>query len=439
MAANTKYLKISDIPVPMSFLVENELLGMLVCNPEYIPIARKKLTRESFADSENGRIWDTLCAMDDSREDISEGKIFSRCNGPHFQDNILKHCTGTEPISAVYDKMNAVWQVDMRRRAYFTATKMLQAASGGTAADALEIATIWAEQMQGEMEDTDTRKVCDAVNELATIIERRQKESAEGRPLRIPTSFRQLDFLTYGGFANGNLIILAARPSVGKTAIALQMARMAAEKGLSAMVFSLEMTNAELVQRMIRSVSNINGYQMAQGNIDWSAFEKATGKFADLPLWLNDKASYFDDICGKITAACRQGKCNIAFIDYLGLISFKNEGASIYQQISAATKRIKRLAKDCNIPIVLLSQLNRDMSKEGRAPELHDLRDSGSIEQDADIVLMLDRELSDDPMISSQVRMWVRKNRQGRAGDCIRLQADDTFCNFNEIEQPQNI
>lgn len=424
----------------MSYLVENELLGMLICNPEYIATARRRITRESFADPENGRVWDTLLGMDDSRDEITAGKVFSKCKSEHFSKNILPHMLGTAALSTAYDKIDALWQVDTRRRAYFTATKMIQAVTEGSAANALEIATDWAEQMQGEMESSDMLKVKDAVNELAEIVTARQNAIAEGKPLRVPTSFRILDFATYGGFAKGNLVILAARPSVGKTAIALQMARAAALRGLSAVVFSLEMTNAELVQRMIRACSTITGYDLANGKVDWQEFEAAAGKFSDLPLWFNDKSNFFDDICAKITSASRQGKCDIVFIDYLGLMSFRNDSASLYQQISTATKRIKRLAKDCNIPIVLLCQLNRDMSKEGRAPELHDLRDSGSIEQDADIVLMLDREIHKDADISRQVRMWVRKNRQGRAGDCIKLIADDSFCNFTEDpdqNQPQ--
>ena len=427
-------LSIRDFPVPASYMVENELLGMLISNPEYIPTAAAKISRESFADAENAKVWDTLVKLDNDREEITMGKVYSLCNSRHIQDNILKHCQGTEPISSAYDKMNALYQVTERRRAYFTATRILQVVQTGSASDALNIASTWAEEFRGSMEDSETRKISDAINDLAATIEKRKADTDSGKPLRVPTSFRMLDFVTYGGFANGNLVILAARPSVGKTAIALQIARAAAAKNIATLFFSLEMTNAELVQRMIRSCSTITGYELASGNVDWNAFEVASGKFSDLPLWLNDKSAFFDDICAKITAAHRQGKCDMAVIDYLGLIAFRNENATPYQQISAATRKIKQLAKACDIPIVLLCQLNRDMSKEGRAPELHDLRDSGSIEQDADIVLMLDRELSSDNDVSRQVRMFVRKNRQGRVGDCIRLNADSSFCNFIEID-----
>jgi len=275
------------------------------------------------------------------------------------------------------------------------------------------------------------------MNELGEVLQKRANDIAEGKPLRVPTGFTNVDWLTYGGFAKGNLVILAARPSVGKTAVMLQSARAAASLGIPVTVYSLEMTNLELAQRMACALAPIRQADIAQGSVDWSDFETASGKVAGLPMWLNDKAHTLDEIVAKITTAHRRGQCDAAYIDYLGLISFRNDQRSLYQQVSEATRRLKILAKECEIPVVLLCQLNRDMSRQGRAPQLHDLRDSGSIEQDADIVLMLERSLGDEPDQgpSRTVNMYVRKNRQGRVGDCLTLEANESFTNFTETNK----
>ena len=139
-----------------------------------------------------------------------------------------------------------------------------------------------------------------------------------------------------------------------------------------------------------------------------------------------------DEISTQIRQLNRKGKCDIAFIDYLGLIAYPHDNRTIYAQVTETTKRFKRLAKEAGIPIVLLCQLNRDMSKDGRAPELFDLRDSGSIEQDADIVMMLDRNL-DPAKDYHHLTMYVRKNRQGEIAT-LNILADNCITNFMEVD-----
>jgi len=429
-----KINSIKEYEVPSTYQFENGLLGCLIDNPEYICEARKRLEDDCFADENNKKLWRVLNDMDTTGKDISMTTVYPVADAQHFQKNILPHCLGTEGVTEIFDKIDALWTASSKRRAYFASTELLKLASGiGSVQQIYDIMHTYVERVNNAVKTDDTIIVGTAVNHYAETLEKRQKDVAAGKCLRVPTSFKNLDFLTYGGFANGNLIILAARPSVGKTGVMLQMARDAALKGLPALVFSLEMTNDELVQRMVTAVSGIEPFALAAGKVDWTAFDKACGRFADAPLWFNDKANKLDDIVAKITSASRQGNCSVAFIDYLGLISYREDGRSLYQQVTDCTKRLKRLAKDCDIPIVLLCQLNRDMCKEEREPKLHDLRDSGSIEQDADIVLMLDRELT-DRMDAKLVRMFVRKNRQGQVGDKLVLEADTFFTNFYETD-----
>lgn len=427
---NTR-ISIREFAIPATYALENKVLGVLVGNPSYITEARKVLGPASFSDDKNAAVWNRLCTLDDAGEPIDAARMYRDTDQEHFSKNILPYINTTDgplEMAAAVDDLGAV---TARRRTYFTACDLLRLASGNGTPEQLEgVLAEYQRELEAMQRKDHTVSVKEAVNDLAQILENRQADAAAGRPLRVPTSFPSLDFLTYGGFARGNLVILAARPSVGKTALMLQAARAAAVNKIPAVVYSLEMTNPELVQRMVCATTKMNNWQMNQGKIDWTAFNVATGQFSNLPLWFNDQVSTFNDIVASITQAHKKGRCEIAFIDYLGLIAFEG-GRSLYEQVTVCTKRLKKLAKDLHIPIVLLCQLNRDMSREGRAPELHDLRDSGSIEQDADIVLMLDRDMSTAEM--KDVRMFVRKNRQGRVGDCIVLRPDETFTNFCEL------
>lgn len=426
-----KYIhRLSEYPLPNSYALENKVLGTIVNESGLIDEARKYLTSLSFEDEENRKLWALLKRMDAEGETINMESVFAKCNTAHFKDHILPHIGTTTPLEA-YGTIRALYEVTLKRKAYIAGLGMIQAAQrtdGST--EALATATNFIKDIEDELQDESTRSIGEAVNEFASMVESREKARNNGKIVRIPTSFPTLDRITYNGWTAGQLIILAARPSIGKTAVMLQFARAASLYGASAVVFSLEMTNNELVTRMMCSTQLVNGYDLANGVVDWSKFEAASGKFCDLPLWLNDQCFTLDDISMKIRQLTKKGNCHIAFIDYLGLISYPNDNRTIYAQVTETTKRLKRLAKEAGIPIVLLCQLNRDMSKDGRAPELYDLRDSGSIEQDADIVLMLDRNLEDKENYH-RLKMYVRKNRQAELAT-LNLVADSCITNFTE-------
>ena len=137
-----------------------------------------------------------------------------------------------------------------------------------------------------------------------------------------------------------------------------------------------------------------------------------------MPLYMNDSCRSLEDITADIILGRHQERCDIAFIDYLGLIQFPSARMTLYQAISELTPRLKRVAKECRIPIVLLCQLNRNTEAENRSPQLYDLRDSGSIEQDADIVLMLER--ASKSLDDRDVNMWgAKKTARERPGMCL--------------------
>ena len=168
----------------------------------------------------------------------------------------------------------------------------------------------------------------------------------------------------------------------------LQMAKAASAAGFIPSVFNIEMGNKELAQRMLVGTGYVTQSQIAHGNVHWPEMEKAIHVVSSCRMHLYDDRCRIEEIATQIVLNHRQGRCDIAFIDYLGLMTTSDK-RPLCQAISNITKRLKQLAKSCEIPIVLLCQLNRASAIENRPPQLSDLRDSGSIEQDADIVLML--------------------------------------------------
>lgn len=431
--AYSKYIhKLDEFPIPNSYALENKALGAIISEYGLMDEARKRLSDLSFEDESNRKLWNLLKKMDAEGEPLTMESVYAKCDSEHFRKFILEHIQASTPLEA-FNAITALYDITLKRRAYIAGMNMIQAVQKENGADiALNTATNLIKDIEEELRDENTRSIGEAVTEFASMVETREKARKEGKVVRIPTSFPTLDRITYNGWTAGQLIVLAARPSIGKTAVMLQFARQSALAKVPSVVFSLEMTNNELVQRMMCSTQIVNGYDLANGVVDWSRFEQASGKFADLPLWLNDQCFTLDEISTKIRQRSRQGKCGIAFIDYLGLISYPNDNRSTYQQVTETTKRLKRLAKEAGIPIILLCQLNRELCKDGRAPELFDLRDSGSIEQDADIVMMLDRSL-DPEKDYHDLKVYVRKNRQGELAT-LDIKADSCITNFSEIK-----
>lgn len=416
--------------IPSTYQQELEVLARIIDRPLDIDYARKYLTAEMFNDDRTRKAWGVLTAMDDRREDISFSSVFPQLDGDFYTTLIpLVMADSGGAALSVPAAVNALITANTRRKAYLTGLEMIQTASGTARPDELKRAAedfvAYANGIaQGE---DDLVPLSDCVNDVAEELQKMQKDIAEGKRLRVPTSFSRLDFLTYGGFANGNLIILAARPSVGKTAVTLQMMEAAGRAGIGVGLYSLEMTHREITQRMLCSTGEVDGYAMANAKMEWSAFERAATKLDGLPVYMNDKSFSLEEVSMSIRRHARQGKIGAAYIDYLGLLELAG-GRSRYEQVSDATRRLKLLAKMAGIPIVLLCQLNRASVTDNRPPDLYDLRDSGSIEQDADIVLMLERSRKYENCIA----MYIRKNRQGRCGDNIVLEINDNYTRFTE-------
>lgn len=398
---------LAEYPIPDTSQLETRLLVSCLSNSDYLGELMRIVKPDFFSSRENRKVWDTIVDMYNKREKIDITTVFPKVDRKNFSENIIT----AEAVfgQAIMQLGVALMDTHIKKEAYLTAIGILQGIEQGEGVESVTGKFKgFSDEILGQLEDNSAKNASDLANELADDIQ-------SGRTTRIETPFPTLNFMLYGGLGGGNLIILAARPSVGKTTIALQMAQKAAKDGKKATVYSLEMTAKELVQRLIVGTSLVSTYDIVSRQVDWTKYENAVAMAVSENLRINDKAKSLDEICTKIMLDAQTGKTDVAFVDYLGLIRFYNRRMTQAQIIGEITARLKTVAKECNIPIVLLCQLNRESVRENRAPQLQDLRDSGSIEQDADVVIMLERPRDEMGTVEDgKINVWVRKNRNGK-------------------------
>lgn len=255
------------------------------------------------------------------------------------------------------------------------------------------------------------------IGETLNLIEDRynRKEAYTG----IPCGIGRLDTMT-SGFQNEEFIILGARPSIGKTAMALSMMQhIAVEKKIPCGFFSLEMSYQMIGQRLLSQESRVAGQKLRTGMLSMSDFQKlqdAAGRIFTAPLYIVDQPNMMLlDLRALARRLVVERGVKIIFIDYIGLIQTENRNAPVYEAQSEVSKSLKALARELGIPIVALCQVARDA--EGNEPNLAQLRGSGSIEQDADVVMFLHRERLKGDEPAQEAKLIVAKQRNGATGD----------------------
>lgn len=410
---NTKKSVESDgLMMPDSSILELQLLSDLIDNPDLIPTIRSSVTKEMFTTPGTQMAWTILNEMLDGGMTIDLSTIGTRIDRETLL-SILNHSPSTQ--MGTMDHCGALVEMSTRRLVWTRAYEMMCKAgdTGTEMSNLLLLPGDLVSELAGRSRvGAETQSVIDVLNSFEDELQDR----ANGTVRKIPTGFNRLDFLIMGGWTNGNLIVMSARPSVGKSAVMLQMALSACCAGFPSTVYSLEMPNGDIGQRLLWSTGHVRPRDIADDNavhaLDWGQVERANAQFDKLPLWFNTRLRTLDEICNDIVLQHQRGRCSIAFIDHLHIISGTDSTRSMYQAITERTRRFKLLAMECGIPIVLLCQLNRMSDTDNRPPDLMDLRDSGSIEQDSDIVLMLDRKDKTIPNLD----MYVRKNRNGKTG-----------------------
>ncbi len=275
---------------------------------------------------------------------------------------------------------------------------------------------------------------------LEVTFERLDELSKNKGTLRgVPTGLKNLDKIL-SGLQKENLIILAARPSVGKSSMALNIAQYASvEKKFGIALFSLEMGREQLVDRMISSQAGIDSWKISTGNLDEDDFEKygiAAGELAEANIFIDDTAGIgLLEMRTKARRLMLEQKIDLIIVDYLQLIRAPKAESRV-QEVSEISQGLKNLARELKVPVLALSQLSRAVEQRGgdKKPQLSDLRDSGSIEQDADVVMFLYRPNEED---RNNLKLNIAKHRNGATAE-FDLFFKAEFTRFYEVEgQPQ--
>ena len=268
-------------------------------------------------------------------------------------------------------------------------------------------------------------------------------EGASGGMRGVPSGFKDLDN-KLSGFQPSDLIILAARPSVGKTSLALDFARNAAVKyGVPVAIFSLEMSKEQLVDRMLSAQSQVDGWKLRTARLsldeEFQRLQQGMHELMKAPIYVDDKAA--NNILNMRSTLRRLNTdkpIGLIIVDYLQLMGTTKSYDNMVNQVTEISRSLKGLAKEFNAPVIALSQLSRAVESRGGRPRLSDLRDSGSIEQDADIVMFIHREdkYGENSEKKNVVEILIEKHRNGPTG-IVELFFDDKKTSFLSVEKSE--
>jgi replicative DNA helicase len=306
------------------------------------------------------------------------------------------------------------------RRLVEAGTRIVQMgyASEGEVVDLVNNAQAEIYAVTGGVESEDFVPLTDAVTTAIDEIE--AAKGRDGQMVGVPTGFSELDELT-NGLHPGQLIILAARPALGKSTLGLDLARAAAiHNDMPVIIFSLEMGRSEIAMRLLSAEASVGLQSMRKGTVhsqDWTTIAQTRGRINDAPLYIDDSPNM---TLVEIRAKCRRLKQRVGLkmviIDYLQLMTSGKRVESRQQEVSEFSRALKLLAKELEVPVIAISQLNRGPEQRAdKKPALSDLRESGSLEQDADMVILLHRESAyeaDNPR-AGEADLIVAKHRNG--------------------------
>lgn len=420
----------SEIRLPHNKDAERATIGALLCEKSALYEVIDFLKPEMFHDEFLRQIYESILAVEaTSQVDIIT--VTKEMQKRHNNVNVYEITVlSSEVASAAHIETHAriVYQDHVRRKLILNCAKTLNDANDMSVdvADLLDSHLLGVESISNTSIENETKSVSKVALDSFKAYQEREKKAKEGISVGMHTGLRKLDTALHG-FQPGCVYILAARPGMGKTAIMLHIARKTAKHGNNVAVFSLEMTARSLVDRMVIAESGINATDFKSGRLSPDEFvSMADGQnnISMLPIEINDTASMtVQQIKSQAKKLKRKGKCDIILIDYLQLINMPViNGRNKNDEVSEASRAIKIMAKDLEVPVVLLSQLSRKVEERGvKMPMLSDLRDSGAIEQDADVILFLYRDYyyteKEEDRNTAIIR--IAKNREERTGDVV--------------------
>jgi replicative DNA helicase len=439
--------KLFDKLPPHALEAEMALLGSMILDGQVIgEVVQLMQGAEDFYKPAHAAIYQVLVDLYDKNDPIDDVHLQQKLKDRGELDNIgginylveLFESVPSATSAPYYAKL--VREKAVLRRLIEAAGRVLYEAytSGEPVEDLLDRA-------EQEIFKLAESKATVEASDLHTLIQETytRLETHDGRVITgLETGYFELDEML-SGLQNGELIILAARPSMGKTALALNIAEhIGATNKQPVGVFSLEMSKQQLAQRLLCSRSGVDSQRLRRNMIrpeDWAVLQDACGQLSDAPMYIDDTPGLtLLGLRAKARRMAARYHIKAVFVDYLQLMSAGSRTDSREQEVSTISRGIKALARELNVPVVCLSQLNRQAeTREGHRPRMSDLRESGSIEQDADVVLMLHREdyfhRGEEGHVDDNIaELIVAKQRNGPTGT-VKLTFHSATTRFNNL------
>ncbi|MFS9059485.1 replicative DNA helicase [Streptococcus infantis] len=439
------------IILPHDLVAEQSVLGAVFISPDSLISLVDELVPDDFYKPANKIVFKTMLSLLEKGEPIDATTMVSALTNQGDISTIgginyvveLVNSTPTSKNVEHYAKL-VKEKATLRKMIANLSDSLSSAYQGDVSIDDI-IAKTEKSMLDISNQNTGTgfRNVADILDTHMQMVETRSQ--TDGVVTGLSTGFVGLDKITTG-LHEDNLIILAARPAMGKTALALNIAQYIAVKEKNPVaIFSLEMGAESLIERMLAAEGMVEGYHLKTGNLsveEWSRLVHAQGNLYDAPIFVDDTAGIrISEIRSKARKLAQEmGGLGVIIIDYLQLIT-GSKGENRQQVVSEISRELKILAKDLKVPVIALSQLSRAVEqRQDKRPMLADLRESGSIEQDADIVAFLYRdayyqkEQADSQEANNVTELILEKNRHGSLGT-VKLYFHKEYTKFSSVEE----
>lgn len=431
---------LKDKVPPHDIEAERAVLGALLLNWGAMGDVIGKLRPERFYSLQNQVIFEALTELFSHNIQGDTLTLVDQLR----KNNKLEQAGGTAYIASLTDTVpssaNIEYYADIvldraTRRDLIKISSELKAESFELGRESTALLDTAEQRIFALAERNETTVIHDARNIMIKEIEIIDaRYNSKNQFTGVPTGFGKLDSYT-SGFQNSELIIIGARPSIGKTALALSMMQnIALEKNIPCGFFSLEMPYESIGMRILSQESRVPMHKMRSGMLKYEDVKKiqdAAGRWFEAPLYTVDTPNMkLLELRAMARRMVKNHKVKIIFIDYIGLITTENPNAPVYDQMSEVSKSLKALARELEIPIVALCQVAR--AAEGEPPNLAQLRGSGSIEQDADVVMFLHRERLKEETPVQEATLILAKQRNGATGD-IKISFIPAYSKFENL------
>jgi replicative DNA helicase len=414
-------------PLPNNLDAERSVLGAILLDNNALNTAIENLRPEDFFLDQHRRVFTQMISLGEAQQAIDlitlteelhrRGDLEASGGAPY----LASLADGMPKVSNVEHYARIVKEKAMLRNLIHTTHNIQQRAFEGE--DGADMILDNAESSIFLLAEDRVKAGLIPVKDIVRDnFERLEKIFKEGKSITgIPTGYVELDKLT-SGLQPSELLILAARPSQGKTALALNLAEnIAIRAGQPVAIFSLEMSKESLLQRLVASVAQIDAHKFRTGHLnrnDWTGMTEALGVISNAPLWVDDAGSISVlEIGAKARRLKRDKGLSLLIVDYLQLITARGRFGNRQEEVASISRGLKGLAKELQIPVLVLSQLTRAPERDERGPQLSDLRESGAIEQDADVVMFIYRphffKAGASPEEREETELRIAKQRNG--------------------------